>query len=105
MADVNFKPMSTIGVVADIRRDGECDHVAVKCSVFGINEDEYNSLASICEIRPKYYTEEAHRFMVHCRYIKFFFNNFLWLSITSKDKIIFVILMYFYISSLVLGEP
>ena len=68
MADANFKPMSTIGVVADIRRDGECDHVAVKCSVFGINEDEYNSLASICEIRPKYYTEEAQRFMVHCRY-------------------------------------
>ena len=67
MADANFKPMSTIGVVADIRRDGECDHVAVKCSVFGINEDEYNSLASICEIRPKYYTEEAQRFMVHCR--------------------------------------
>ena len=76
MAEANFRPMSTIGVVADIKRDGECDHVAVKCSVFGINEDEYNSLASICEIRPKYFTEEAHRFMVHCRWISYIRYHF-----------------------------
>ena len=67
ITDMSFVPVSTVGVVADVRRDGECDHVAPKCSVFGINEEEYNSLASICEIRPKYFTEEAHRFMVHCR--------------------------------------
>ena len=60
-------PNSIIGVVADIRRDGECDHFAQKCSVFGINEEEYNCLATICEIRPKHFTEEAHRYMVHLR--------------------------------------
>ena len=67
MAETNFTPMSIIGVVADIKRDGECDHVGPKCSVFGINEDEYNCLATICEIRPKYFTTEAQRFMVLCR--------------------------------------
>ena len=64
---MSFTPISTIGIVADIRRDGECDHVVTKCSVFGINEDEYNSLASVCQIRPKFFTEEAQRYMVHCR--------------------------------------
>ncbi len=67
MTDMSFVPVSTVGVVADVRRDGTCDHAAAKCSVFGINEDEYNSFASICEIRPKHFTDEAHRFMVHCR--------------------------------------
>jgi hypothetical protein len=66
MTDTSFIRVSTIGVVADIRRDGECDHVAAKCSVFGINEEEYNCLATICEIKPKYYTVEAQRFMVSC---------------------------------------
>ena len=68
MAEPSITPISTIGIVADIRRDGECDHVATKCSVFGINEKEYNSLSSICEVRPKFFTNEAHRFMVHCRW-------------------------------------
>ena len=67
MTDTRFVPISIIGVVADIRRDGECDHGASKCSVFGINEEEYNCLATICEIRPKYFTKEAQRFMVLCR--------------------------------------
>ena len=68
MSEPSITPISTIGIVADIRRDGECDHVATRCSVFGINEKEYNSLSSICEVRPKFFTNEAHRFMVHCRW-------------------------------------
>ena len=67
MTDTSFIRISTIGVVADIRRDGEGDYVGAKCSVFGINEEEYNCLASICEIKPKYFTVEAQRFMVICR--------------------------------------
>lgn len=58
---------SIVGIVADVRRDAECDHVAAKCCVFGINEQEFNSLSAVCEIRPKYFTEEAHRYMVHTR--------------------------------------
>jgi hypothetical protein len=72
MTDTSINYISTIGIVADIRRDGECDHVATKCSVFGINEEEYNCLATICEIRPKYFTEQAQRFMVLCRYVENF---------------------------------
>ena len=60
-------PMSIVGVVCDVRRDGESDHIAEKCSVFGINEKEYNCLAKLGDIRPKCFTEEAHRYMVHLR--------------------------------------
>ena len=67
MSETSFTPGATVGVVADIRRDGEGDYIATKCSVFGINEEEYNMLGSVCEIRPKYFTLEAERFMVHCR--------------------------------------
>ena len=67
MSDTSFIPISIIGVVADIRRDGECDHVASKCSVFGITEEEYQCLSTICEVRPKYFTMEAQKFMVFCR--------------------------------------
>ena len=68
MTETLVIPTSIIGVVADVRRDGECDHSSAKCSIFGINEAEYNCLATISEIRPKYFTEEAQRFMVLCRY-------------------------------------
>ena len=68
MSETSFTTVSTVGVVADIRRDGEGDYVATKCSVFGINEEEYNMLGNGCEIRPKYFTLEAERFMVHCRW-------------------------------------
>ena len=67
MSETSFTPVSTGGVVADIRRDGEGEYIATKGSVFGINEEEYNMLGSVCEIRPKYFTLEAERFMVHCR--------------------------------------
>ena len=94
MAEPSITPISTIGIVADIRRDGECDHVATKCSVFGINEKEYNSLSSICEVRPKFFTNEAHRFMVHCRWeitnntILCFIYLILYLGCLAKSLII-----------------
>ena len=65
--DNSKESTSIVGIVADVKRDLDCDHVASKCSVFGINEQEYNSLAAICVIRPAFFTEEAHRYMVHCR--------------------------------------
>ena len=67
MTEQSVIPTSIVGIVADVKRDAECDHVASKCSVFGMNKEEYNCLASICEIRPKYFTEQAHRYMVHLR--------------------------------------
>ena len=77
MSEATFTAVSTVGVVADIRRDGEGDYVATKCSVFGINEEEYNMLGSVCEIRPKYFTLEAERFMVLCRWVEYQTTTFI----------------------------
>ena len=60
-------PTSIVGIVADVRRSGEGAHVCSRCSVFGINEEEYNCISTICEIRPKTFTEEADRYMVPIR--------------------------------------
>ena len=68
MSEERFCPNSVIGVVADITRNDVGDYVAPKCSVFGINESEYESIAGKFVIRPKYFTKEAQRFFVHCRY-------------------------------------
>ena len=90
MSEATFTAVSTVGVVADIRRDGEGDYVATKCSVFGINEEEYNMLGSVCEIRPKYFTLEAERFMVLCRWVEYqtasFVINIVLIGVDQKSK-------------------
>ena len=58
---------SIVGVVADVKRNAECDHEATKCCVFGINEAEFNALAAVSEIRPRFFTNEAHRYVAHIR--------------------------------------
>lgn len=77
MSEERLYPNSVIGVVADITRNGVGDYVAPKCSVFGINESEYESIAEKFEVRPKYFTKEAHRFFVLSRYVHNFYREYL----------------------------
>lgn len=57
---------SFVGVVADISRSMESDYNAKTTFVFGLTEDEYNSVKRLDgAIKPAAFMETAPRFKVH----------------------------------------
>jgi len=60
-------PHSIIGVVGDVRRDMDGHHYAEICSVFGINQEELETIQSHgLETKPKKYELKKDRYQVFC---------------------------------------
>ena len=65
MAEINITKI--VGVVADVRRDLENDHSCSKCSVFGINKQEYDTISQKFRMIPQNYRDDhTDRYFVHC---------------------------------------
>ena len=64
MAGVRTDGRAFLGVVAEIKRADRYNYHADACSVFGLNQDEYNTLTSLegIEFSPKTFEETCPKF-------------------------------------------
>ena len=49
-----------IGVVGDVTRDIENYYFCEKCSLFGLNEEEYAAVASVAFVTPQNYRSYSY---------------------------------------------
>merc|ERR1712066_575411 len=66
-AETGPVPHSIVGVVGDVKRDMDGHHYAEICSVFGINQEELETIQSHgLETKPKKYDLKKDRYQVFC---------------------------------------
>ena len=66
---INFRDDGNafIGVITDVTKNGAGDFSCERCCVFGISEDEFNTILGLknAEIHPQEYTPDCPRFRVN----------------------------------------
>ncbi len=58
---------SIVGIVAEVKRNRENDHICRQCCVYGISQEEFDVIKEMgIETRPRQFEPAAERYVLHC---------------------------------------